>query len=310
MSRYDLTGEKLIELFGSISDRYIEQASSDKSKSRNHVLWKKYLAAAASVIVVLSIVLLFPRLTDDDPIPIGEHTTTTPHESETPDIADETEPVEIVAIQPMTSKLQVFSLMDKQALYFPLTDEQTDSITDLSNELLYRAEDDEMWMLFSFLGDEWTMAEVWQVYGIQSASDIVQISTTEKNTPRKETRAVLEPDIISEIYDIIDTADVLSRETWGIENSLRERDENDSDTVLFLNILTADSNVISLQLYPYANFLWQNGETYYQLGDGMGEKLFALLKGCGTAEFKAEVELDNETARETQHAETSEVIVE
>lgn len=309
MNRYILTGDALLELFGGISDEHISQARPDSSIRRVRVSWKKHLAVAASVIVVISIALLYPKIANDT-TPIAEHGSITPHESENPAHADENETQEINVPQPMMGKLDIFPLMNKQALYFLLSAEQASDLGISENDMLYQTDESGAWMIWSFIGDDWTMEEVRQVYGISSASDIVQISTKEKNTSRKVTGAVTDTDIISDVFEIISQADVISRRTWGTNHSLASREENDIETVLFIDILTTDSAVFSLQLYPHADCLVQNGETFYQLEFGMGEELFTLLKGCGTADFKkeqAQLEAqDNETARET---ETAEVIV-
>ena len=223
--------------------------------------------------------------------------------------ADDHDLKDITAIAPMTGKWDVFDILGKPALFILLTDEQAATVPYETNPLLYHVNAKGVWMFWSIYEDGWTMDEILEIYGISSADNILQIDISEKNTKEKEKVQVIDSELISEIFRIIETGDVMHRLSWGESHSLQSKDEYDIDTVVYVDILTDHGDIFSLQLYQHADCLVQNGETFYQLKDGEGESLFTLLKGMTAEEFK-----DSMTYREVQTTEqvfeTEEVIIE
>ncbi len=223
--------------------------------------------------------------------------------------ADDHDLKDITAIAPMTGKWDVFDILGKPALFILLTDEQAATVPYETNPLLYHVNEKGVWMFWSIHEDGWTMDEILEIYGISSADNILQIDITEKNTKEKEKVQVIDSELISEFFRIMQTADVMHRLSWGESHSLQSKDEYDIDTVVYVDILTDHGDIFSLQLYQHADCLVQNGETFYQLKDGEGESLFTLLKGMTAEEFKDSM-TDREVQTTEQVFETEEVIIE
>lgn len=311
--------EKMIRYMNLIDSKYIAEAdpanakSIAKRKSRTSMILR-YGALAASFVLVVGVLLAMPYLQHDDPVLPDQ--TDNVHESTDPitsnhgsESTENPEPSDIIAIIPMTGKWDVFDLLGKPALFNLLTDEQAATVPYETNPLLYYVNEEGVWVFWSILENDWTMDEILEIYGIISADSILQIDITEKNTKEKAKVQVIDSELITEFYRIMQTADVMHRIPWGEFHSLQSKDEYDIDTVMYVDILTENNDVFSLQLYQHADCMVQNGDTFYQLKTGEGEKLFYLLKKITVNEFKESLK-DIEERITKEDVETESVVVE
>lgn len=184
-------------------------------------------------------------------------------------------------VEPTIERWDCFTILGKPALFYYVGDAYSNDYS-----LLIQKREDGNWYLSSFLGDEWEINEVCSIYSISENDDISSISLKFKNISSMDGWSISDTDIISEFLSVFKTSIVLSRETWGTENSLLEIEENDAKLVLLIDIFTSSGHNLSLQLYPYANCLTQNGDCIYALGDNSGEYLFNLFTGSTTEDFK------------------------
>lgn len=302
--------EKMIQVMDLLDEKYIAEADPANAKViRSKKICRSVFrcgSIAACIAVVLGGIMFINREVGE--IPSHEETTSV-SENDILENINDTEPEDIVSVIPMTAKWDVFDLLGKPAQFILLADEQADAIAYETNPLLYQENEDGVWMFWSILDNNWTISEILDIYNITSEHNIRQIDTTEKNTKAKEKTHTTDQEIIKEFYEILQTAEVMHMTVWGENHSLQEKSENDIDTVLYVDILTANDDVFSLQLYQHADCLVQNGETFYQLERGEGERIFSLLKGMSTEEFKDS--LADPTVQTTgQDVETEEVIIE
>jgi len=307
-----------------LDSKYIAEA--DPANAKNIAKRKaktsmilRFGALAASFVLVVGVLLAMPYLQHDDPV-FPDQTDNTQestdpgdetfnHGSESIDISDTPELSDIISITPMTGKWDVFDLLGKPAQFILLTEEQVAMVAYETNQLLYHVNEKGVWMFWSIIDNNWTMQEILDIYNITSEHSIQQIDTTEKNTKSKEKTHTQEPEILKEFYEILQTAEVMHMIAWGEKHSLQEKSENDNGTVLYVDIRTANGDVLTLQLYQHADCLVQNGETFYQMKTGDGERLFSLLKGMTAEELKESL-ADLDVLTTEQDVETEEVIIE
>ncbi len=187
-------------------------------------------------------------------------------------------------------KWDCFYILDKPALYAMC---ETDIVID-DSDLLFRTNEKGQWILWCFYGDEWLINDVWNIYSINSVEDISSISVNFKNAKDKSGFLFTDNTIKSSVMAMMNDCTIISRETWCINHSLLAKEENDSKTVLYIDINLSSGLPLSLQLYPYADCLVQNGECIFQLPTGIGEELFNLLTNMSTSDFKENISNDKE----------------
>ncbi len=158
--------------------------------------------------------------------------------------------------------------------------------SDIDSPYLLQKREDGCWLLWCFLGDDWTIDEVYKVCSIADTDDIEAISIKFKNISSMDERVISDNEIKSEFLSVLNSCVVMSAETWAKDNSLHSKEENDGKAVLYVDILLSSGYSLSLQLYPYADCLFQNGECVFDLGESGGEYLFKLFTGSSTEEFK------------------------
>ena len=330
--------EKIIQYMELIDDNFISEANPENAKNinkrkekRNLIL--RYGVLVASFFLIVSIIVVIPRLQHEDTVdpidPIDTIDTVVPNQTDNTQYQESTGPIEdtsvhggeettvpnIPIVQPATGMWEIFEVLGKPTTYILLSDKQAEAVDYEANTLLYIQNEKGVWEFWSVYDDSWTMKEILEVYDITSSENILQINTTEKNTKAKEKTQLRESDLISEFYEIFKNAEVMHINSWGdAYGGSFKTDDYDIDTVLYVDIITKNGDTLSLQLYQYQDSLRQNGETIYQLAEGEGARLFEILKGISVEEYKQQImeleALENDKVVPTLPVETAVPVIE
>lgn len=178
-----------------------------------------------------------------------------------------------------------FPLLNKYATFY-----KVDQEAKKDNDLLFHEDETGLWQVWCFDGDDWTIAEILQVYGIHSANDLKEIVVTYKNANKFFSEQIItESSVISDVYDILyGISHVISIYTWGESFNNYVLDEYDIYTHLSITVVTEFDDRLEIRFEPGRNCLIQGGETVYVIDDINKHSLFKLLTGMEIHEFKEE----------------------
>lgn len=192
----------------------------------------------------------------------------------------ETESVEDSAIDTIIANQKIFDLFDKKAIYTFYSD----SFVSDDNDLLYKYYDGDTFILDAFIGSGWTIDEVLHVYKINSASDITSISAWEGKNSGQPDMVIDSQEKISEFFDILLDCTVYSETDYiASEVDMSEIDLFMESYYLMLDINTIDGYTWQLRFEPYRDIL--RNDTYFQLSDGDGYRLFECFNGFSVEEY-------------------------
>lgn len=190
---------------------------------------------------------------------------------------NDTENIDIIDV---SEKWEIFTVSGKPASYIYTNDYNPSDACDF-----IQVNDNGVWLLWCFLGDDWNIDDVYDICGIKDASSIESVMIRYKNVSSLDAFTLNDEKVFASLIDTLNSCSVLSIETWGQNHTLQNKNKNASKLVLYVDIHTLAGYTLNLQLYPLADCLVQNGECFFMLNDSDGEKLFRLFTGMSCDEF-------------------------
>lgn len=193
-------------------------------------------------------------------------------------------------LTPQAGDWKRFTVLGKTASYIKLSDTQISRVNYKNNSLLYIEDEQGIWMFWSIVsGENWTVDDILEIYGIASDNDIRELSNKTNNSTKPEEKIVTSRELITEFYDIIKNADIAHIYDPEFSRNFEFREEehqiSESKFTLYIDVTTQNGDVLSLILSPFANDLrWD--DTYYLLDKGNGKRMFEILRGVTVEEYE------------------------